>query len=265
MNNLNLSRPLTIIDLETTGLSTTDDRIIEISAVKIYNDGTRSKFYTLINPQKTIDPQASEVHGYTNEMLREYPTFKEVAPSLLNFITDCYISGFNVIRFDIPFLMSEFDRVGIKWDLPFTDIIDVMNIYHKHEPRNLSAAYKFYTGNEREGAHQAQNDVFACIDILEAQVDKYSLSNEIDVLIEEYSPMKGYLDFAKKLKYNDNGQVCFAFGKYNGISLEDVCRKNKRYFSWVFASDIHQNTKDLIKIELMKLNLLFFNLNKDNN
>jgi DNA polymerase-3 subunit epsilon len=258
MKNLNLTKPLVTFDLETTGLSTTDDKIIEISCVKIDKEGTRSTFYTLINPERSIDPEASKVHGYTKEMLSEYPTFKEVAPSLLKFIRGCYIGSFNGIRFDIPLLISEFNNVGIEWNPSFNDVIDVMNIYHKHEPRNLSSAYKFYTGKDMEGAHQAQNDVLAVIEIMEAQITKYDLSNNIDNLIEEYTPLKGYLDYSKKLRYNDRGNITLDFGKHKGYELADIYYRDKGYFSWMLnKSDFHINTKNALKTELNKLNIKY--------
>src|SRR5579862_5045317 len=170
---LQLIRPLAVIDLETTGINLGTDRIVEIAIVKIAPDGTKSIKRKIVNPEIPIPQAASAVHGITDEMVKDAPTFKQVANELKQFIEHCDLAGYNSNRFDIPLLAEEFLRIGMDFDCKGRRLVDVQKIFHQMEQRTLSAAYKFYCEKILDGAHSAEADATATWEVLEAQVVKY--------------------------------------------------------------------------------------------
>jgi DNA polymerase-3 subunit epsilon len=240
---LNLRNPLVFFDLETTGINITTDRIVEISYLKIYPDGREESKTRRINPQIHIPEQSTAVHGITDEDVKDCPTFKEIAKSLASQIEGCDLAGFNSNRFDIPLLAEEFLRAEVGIDLAKCKFVDVQTIYHKMEPRNLSAAYKYYCGKELTEAHSAEADTRATYEVLMAQLDSYpNLENDIDKL-SVFSSFTNNVDFAGRMIYNDKGEEVINFGKYKGQLVRDVLRRDPGYYSWVMQGEFSLDTK----------------------
>ena len=249
---LNLKNPLVFFDLETTGTNINSDRIVEICYLKVYPNGNEETKTMRINPEMHIPEQASAVHGIYDKDVADCPTFKDVARRIAADIEGCDLAGFNSNRFDIPVLAEEFLRAGVDVDLMKHKFVDVQVIYHKLEQRTLSAAYKFYCEKNLEDAHTAEVDTRATYEVLKAQLDKYPdvLENDIKFL-SEYSSFTKNVDFAGRIVYDDNGVEVFNFGKYKGISVVEVLRRDPGYYSWILNGDFTLNTKNVLtKIRL---------------
>ncbi len=244
---LNLRNPLVFFDLETTGVNTVLDRIVELSYLKISPNGKEESKTWRINPQMHIPEEASAVHGITDEDVKDAPTFREIAQELANDIKGCDLAGFNSNRFDIPLLAEEFLRNDIDIDLSTRKMIDVQVIYHKLEQRTLSAAYKFYCGKDLVGAHGALADTRATYEVLKAQLDRYpeELQNDMQFLAE-YSTQNRNVDFAGKIIYNRDGVEVFNFGKYKDQPVEEVLRRDIGYYGWMMNGDFSLNTKRVL-------------------
>ena len=200
---LNISRPIAFIDLETTGINLSTDRIIEIAIIKILPDNTKVVKRKLINPEIPIPEASSEIHGITNEMVKDAPTFKQAGNEIKQFLENCDLGGYNSNRFDIPLLMEEFLRAGMDVDLSDRKMIDVQHIFYSMEPRTLSAAYKFYCGQELINAHSAEADISATIDVLYAQVARYEkLGNSVESILSVIGEEK-IVDYARRFSFND--------------------------------------------------------------
>ena len=249
---LNLKNPLVFFDLETTGTNINSDRIVEICYLKVYPNGNEETKTMRINPEMHIPEQASAVHGIYDKDVADCPTFKDVARRIAADIEGCDLAGFNSNRFDIPVLAEEFLRAGVDVDLMKHKFVDVQVIYHKLEQRTLSAAYKFYCEKNLEDAHTAEADTRATYEVLKAQLDKYPdvLENDIKFL-SEYASFTKNVDFAGRIVYDDNGVEVFNFGKYKGISVVEVLRRDPGYYSWILNGDFTLNTKNVLtKIRL---------------
>ncbi len=239
---LQLTKPLAFIDLETTGVNLAIDRIIEIAIVKVLPDGKKTVKRKLINPQIQIPKQASDVHGITNEMVKDAPTFKEVAHELKQMLDGCDIAGYNSNRFDIPMLVEEFLRADVDFDIKGRRLLDVQNIFHKMEQRTLSAAYKFYCNKLLDGAHSAEIDATATHEILIAQLQRYpDLGTSIDSVLRLIGE-EPIVDFARRFIL-ENGIEIFNFGKYKGRSVAEVLRTEPQYYDWMMKGDFPQYTK----------------------
>ena len=252
---LNLKNPLVFFDLETTGTNINTDRIVEICYLKVYPNGNEEAKTMRINPGMHIPEEASAIHGIYDEDVKDCPTFKEVARNIARDIEGCDLAGFNSNRFDIPVLAEEFLRAGIDVDLGRHKFIDVQVIFHKMEQRTLSAAYKFYCGKDLEDAHTAEADTRATYEVLMAQLDRYpeTLKNDV-AFLSEYSSFNRNVDFAGRMVYNDAGVEVFNFGKYKGIPVAEVLKKDPGYYSWILNSDFTLNTKAMLtKIRLREL------------
>ena len=254
---LNLKRPIVFFDLETTGVDTAKDRIVEISMVKVMPDGEQIVKTRKLNPGIHIPAEATAIHGITDEDVRDCPTFAQVAKSLEQFIRGCDFGGFNSNRFDLPVLVEEFLRAGVDVDFKRRRFVDVQNIFHKKEQRTLVAAYKFYCDKNLEDAHTAEADTRATYEVLKAQLDRYSdLQNDI-AFLADYSSFSKNVDFAGRMVYDDNGVEVFNFGKYKGMSVAEVLKKDPGYYSWILNSDFTLNTKAaLTKIRLREMSNL---------
>lgn len=240
---LNLKNPLVFFDLETTGINITNDRIVEISYLKVKPDGSEECRTRRVNPQIPIPQQATAVHGITDEDVKDCPAFKEIAKSLAAQIEGCDLAGFNSNRFDIPMLAEEFLRAGVDVDLNKRKFIDVQTIFHKMEQRNLTAAYKFYCGKELTDAHSAESDTRATYEVLMSQLDRYpELENNVDSL-SKFSSFNQNVDFAGRMIYNENGDEVINFGKYKGHLVRDVLKKDQGYYGWIMQGDFPLNTK----------------------
>ncbi len=248
---LKLKKPIIFFDLETTGTNITQDRIVEISMIKVMPNGEEQEYTIRVNPQMHIPPEATAVHHISDEDVADCRTFKMLAKELAQIFTGCDIAGFNSNRFDIPMLDQEFQRAGVKFDFTKPRFVDVQTIFHKKEQRTLIAAYKFYCGKNLEEAHSSNADTRATYEVLKAQLDRYpDLPNEIEAL-SEYSSLNRNVDLAGRIIYNSDHQEVINFGKYKGRLVEEVLQRDPGYYSWVLQGDFPQNTKDVFtKIKL---------------
>ena len=243
---LNLKNPIVFFDLETTGVNITSDRIVEISYLKVFPNGNEVSRTMRINPEMHIPEQASEVHGIYDDDVKDCPTFKQVAKDVAHDFEGADIAGFNSNRFDVPLLAEEFLRAGVDLDMTRRKFIDVQVIFHKMEQRTLSAAVKFYCGKELEGAHSADADTRAAYEVLQAQLDRYDeLQNDI-AWLSEFSSHTRNVDFAGRIVYDDKGVEVFNFGKYKGIPVVEVLRRDPGYYSWIMQGDFSLNTKQVL-------------------
>lgn len=240
---LQLTRPIAFIDLETTGVNLSTDRIVELAIVKINTDGTRITKRRLINPQMPIPASSSEIHGITDDMVKDAPTFKQISNEVKQFLDNCDFGGYNSNRFDIPMLMEEFLRADLEVDLTNRRMVDVQHIFYTMQPRTLSAAYEFFCNKTLVDAHSAEADINATIEVLEAQLKKYDkLGNSVDSILACIGEEK-IVDYARRFSFNDKGIEVFNFGKYKGMSVEDVLRKEPQYYDWMMRGDFAMHTK----------------------
>lgn len=271
---LNLTRPLIVFDLETTGLDFIRDRIIQISYIKVSPDGTEERENLFVNPEKSIPHEVVELTGITDDDVKDAPTFKTIAPQLCEKFKGCDFAGYNSNHFDIPMLAEEFLRAGIDFDFSKVRLIDAQTIFHKMERRNLAAAYKFYCGRKMEDdftAHRADEDTEATYRVLMGELDKYApgvqeepdrvLENDMDYLAE-FSKQNDNVDFAGRIVWKpvigaDGKPVLdadgkeqkvevFNFGKYKGRPVADVLRTDIGYYSWMMGGDFTFNTKQVL-------------------
>ncbi len=239
---LQLTRPLAFIDLETTGVNLSSDRIIEIAIIKVLPDGTRHLKNKILNPQIPIPKGSSDIHGFTDEMVQESPTFKDVANELKQFIDNADLSGYNSNRFDIPLLMEEFLRAGIEIDMTNRKMVDVQHIFHMMERRTLSAAYQFYCNKQLTDAHSAEADANATWEILEAQTLRYEqLGNTLDSILA-FTGDEKIVDFARRM-IMDNDVEVFNFGKHKGRPVSEVLKAEPQYYDWMMKSEFPLHTK----------------------
>lgn len=255
---LNLKNPIIFFDLETTGINVNTDRIVEICYLKVYPNGNEESKTLRINPEMHIPEQSSAVHGIYDKDVVDCPTFREVAQSIAHDFEGADIAGFNSNRFDVPLLVEEFLRAEIDIDLSTRKFVDVQVIYHKLEQRTLSAAYKFYCDKELEDAHSATADVRATYEVLKAQIDKYpnDLQNDVKFL-SEFSSFTRNVDFAGRIVLDDKNVPVFNFGKYKGMPVSEVFRRDPGYYSWILNGDFTLNTKSVLtKLKLQETGLV---------
>lgn len=280
---LNLTKPLIVFDLETTGLDLVKDRIIQISYIKVYPDGKEERSNQFVNPERSIPQEVVDITGITDADVANAPTFKMLATDLVNKFQGCDFAGFNSNHFDVPMLAEEFLRAGIDFDFSKCNLIDVQTIFHKMERRNLAAAYKFYCGRKMEDdfvAHKADQDTEATYRVLQGELDMYApgkqeeperqLNNDMNELAE-FSKLNNNVDFAGRIIWKEmkdaNGNVLtdsdgnprmqevFNFGKYKGWSVAEVLNRDPGYFSWMLSSDFTYNTKQVLtRIRLREFN-----------
>ncbi len=243
---LNLRKPLVILDLETTGVSIAYDRIVEFSALKVSPGGAEEWLTMRINPGIPISPEATRVHGITDADVANEPHFKDVARKIAAFLEGCDLAGFNSMKFDIPILCEEFLRVNVDFNPARHRYVDVQVIFHKKEQRTLGAAYKFYCNRELENAHSAQADTAATYEILKSQLDRYpDLENDIEKL-SSFSAFNNNADLAGRIVFNEQGAEVFNFGKHKGKPVEQVLKEEPSYYSWMMNGDFPLNTKQVL-------------------
>ena len=263
---LNISKPLIVFDLETTGLDLVNDRIIQISYIKIHPDGKEERNNIFVNPGKPIPQDVTALTGISDVDVRDSPLFKDIAVKLSENFRNCDFAGFNSNHFDIPMLAEEFLRAGIDFDFSRCRLIDAQTIFHKMERRNLAAAYKFYCGRKMEedfSAHRADEDTEATYRVLMGELDKYNpetqedperqLPNDMDALAA-FSKLNDNVDFAGRIVWKEqtdkNGktirQEVFNFGKYRGQAVSEVLKRDPGYFSWILNGDFTYNTKQVL-------------------
>lgn len=252
---LQLTRPVAFIDLETTGVNLSTDRIIEIAIVRLLPTGEKQVKRKLINPEMAIPKASSDIHGITDDMVKDAPTFKQAANEIKQFLDNCDLGGYNSNRFDIPLLMEEFLRAGMDVDLCDRRMIDVQHIFYTMEPRTLKAAYKFYCDKELENAHSAEADVHATIDVLMSQLQRYThLGATLDSVLSAIGEEK-IVDYARRMIVDDKGVEVFNFGKYKGRPVADVLRQEPQYYDWMMKGDFPLHTKKKLT-ELLNKTLL---------
>lgn len=243
---LNLKNPIVFFDLETTGVDTSRDRIVEISTVKVFPNGDKEVKTRRLNPEMHIPEEATAVHGITDEDVANEPPFRAIAKSLAAYLEGCDFGGFNSNKFDVPVLMEEFLRAGVNVDFKNRKFIDVQNIFHKMEQRTLEAAYRFYCDKTLENAHSAEADTMATYEVLMAQLDRYpELQNDVSYLAD-FSARGQSADYAGRILYNEKGEEVFGFGKYKGRSVAEVFREEPSYYSWMMNGDFPLYTKKVI-------------------
>lgn len=258
---LNIEKDIVFFDVEATGLNVLKDRIIQIALVKFTKDKKEPvENVYLINPGIPISEEAIAVHGITPQMLKNKPSFSQVAHEIFAFIGDADLGGYNSDRFDIPMLIEEFHRAGIHFSLDKRKLIDVQKIFYKMEPRTLKAAYRFYCGVEMTDAHDALADVKATIDVLKGQINMYKDSDYIDndgkvlekpvrndmQLLAEFTSTDGMLDVTQRLKYNAKGEVIFNFGKYIGQPVREVFHLERNYYTWIMDKEFSAQVKHIV-------------------
>jgi DNA polymerase-3 subunit epsilon len=251
---LELTRAIAFLDLETTGINISTDRIVEIAIVKISPDGTKLVKRKLINPQMPIPQGASDVHGITDEMVRDAPTFKQAANELKQFMDNCDIGGYNSNRFDMPMLVEEFFRAGMSFELEGRRLVDAQKIFHQMEQRTLSAAYKFYCNKTLEGAHGAEADATATYEVLESQLERYP---QIGITVEQIVKFTGeddIVDFSRRF-IRQNGIEIFNFGKHKGKPVTQVLKEEPQYYDWMMKGDFAMHTKQKLT-EILNRTLL---------
>lgn len=244
--NLKLYKPLLVFDLETTGINTSHDRIIEIYALRVDPDGSTHEFEYRLNPTIPIPAESTAIHGITDEDVKDAPTFADIAHELHGFIGQSDFAGFNSNKFDFPLLVEEFYRVGIDIETEKRKFVDAQRIFHILEPRNLSAAYRFYCDKELKNAHSAKADALATWEIIKAQIDKYpELEGNVDHL-HKFSGQDQLVDLAGRIRRDNDGDPAFGFGKYRGKKVSEVFKNDPSYYDWMMRGDFPENTKKVI-------------------
>ena len=245
---LKLERPIIFFDLETTGLTIGRDRIVELCYIRRDPNGCERAETMRFNPGMHIPKESSDVHGITDEDVKDCPTFAEKAPELARVFEGCDLAGYNSNRFDVPMLAEEFALVGIDIHIEEKQLIDVQNIFHKMEQRTLVAAYRFYCGRNLDDAHSALADTRATMEVLDAQLDRYADTLQPDVpFLADFTRMSRGVDLACRFIYDDKGLEIVNFGKYKGQPVRDVLRKDPSYKYWMLQGDFTQNTKQTLE------------------
>jgi DNA polymerase-3 subunit epsilon len=245
--SLALKRPLAFFDLETTGIDPARDKIVEIALVRVDPDGSRRGTTRRVNPERPIPAEATAIHGIGDADVAGAPAFRQLARELLDLLGDADLAGFNVRRFDVPLLDREFKDCALDLALAQRRIVDVMTIFHKKEPRDLSAAVRFFLDREHEGAHGAEADVAASIDVFEAQLRRYQdLPRTVDDLDAWCNPVpRGAVDRDGKFVLRE-GEIVFAFGKQKGRALSEVARVQRDYLEWILKQDFPEDARLLV-------------------
>lgn len=239
---LQLIKPLAVIDIEATGMNLSTDRVIEIAIVKILPDGKKMVKRKLLNPEMPIPASTVDIHGITNEMVKDAPTFRQVANEIRQFIDNADLAGYNSNRFDVPMLVEEFLRASLDFDMKSRKLIDVQKIFHTMEQRTLAAAYKFYCNSVLENAHSAEADASATWEVLLSQVERYpQLGLTVDSILKCIGE-ENTVDFARRM-IMENGREVFNFGKHKGRAVTDVLKAEPQYYDWMMKGEFPLHTK----------------------
>lgn len=252
---LNLKNPLCFFDLEATGISIANDRIVEIAMIKLMPNGETLRKVHKVNPTIPIPPESTAIHGISDEDVKDKPTFKEIAKECAKFLEGADLSGFNILKFDVPMLVEEFLRADVEFDYRRKKIIDAQRIFHFMEKRTLAAAYKFYVNKEIENAHSAEADTEATIEVLKAQVEKYNgqdvtdgLGKKIGVILNDMESLdqlssSQQVDLAGRMVYNHKGVEVFNFGKHRNKPVTEILQQEPSYYDWIMKGDFPLDTK----------------------
>lgn len=244
---LQLKKPICFFDLETTGVQVAKDRIVELAILKVNPNGSEEMKRWLVNPEMPIPPETTAIHGISDEMVANAPTFKEIAKEVHQLLRGCDLGGYNLIRFDVPLLAEEFLRADVDIDLSKHQIVDVQNIFHKKEQRTLSAAYRFYCDKDLTDAHSADADTRATYEVLLGQLERYDdLPSDIDALAKFSEGRNRYADLAGFLHYDEREEIVFGFGKFKGQPVAAVLQREPGYLGWLLDADFPLYTKKII-------------------
>lgn len=245
---LRLDRALVTLDTETTGTDVTLDRVIEVAMIRLNPNGTSEEYRSLVNPQTPIPAESTQIHGITDAMVADAPTFAQIAQDLLDFLARADLAGYNLLRFDLPILRNEFQRASIRWNPKEVRIVDAQAIFHKMEPRDLTAAYRFYCGKELHGAHGALADTRATLEVLLAQVNHYpELPRDVASLDARFNlPDMRFVDPDRKFRWRNN-EPSFNFGNHRGAMLREVVERDPEYLDWILKKDFSQEVKTLVR------------------
>ena len=265
---LNLKVPLCFFDLETTGINISQDRILEIAVIKVMLNGDMLRKSNILNPTIPISKESTAIHGLSDDDVRDKPTFKDVAKDYAKFMEGADLSGFNILKFDVPILVEEFLRAGVDFDYSRKRIIDAQKIYHMMEKRNLATAYQFYCNKELENSHSAEADTQATMEVLFAQVEKYEnqivkdgLGNTIGVIKNDMEDLNrltssDLIDLAGRMVRNGKGEAMFNFGKHRNKAVLTVLKDEPSYYDWMMNGDFPLDTKrKLTEIKLSTLKM----------
>lgn len=251
---LETNKPIIFFDIEATGLDISQDRIVEIAMIKRFPDGKQEDKVLRINPGVNIPEDVIAIHGISNEDVANCPSFKEVVEEIETFIDDADLAGYNSNKFDVPMLAEELLRAGSQFNLMERNFIDVQNIFHKMEQRTLAAAYQFYCQKELKNAHSASADTKATMEVLFAQLERYSdLENNVDSLADFSSTKGDIIDFAGRLALNKSGKAIYNFGKHKGKTLEEVHQEEPGYYGWMLNANFPLTTKAVLRREMSKI------------
>ncbi|HEX5171966.1 MAG TPA: 3'-5' exonuclease [Cyclobacteriaceae bacterium] len=252
---LHLKNPLCFFDLETTGINISHDRILEIGMIKMMPNGEIHRKVSLINPTIPIPLESSLIHGIYDDDVKDKPTFKEVAKEYARFLEGADLSGFAILKFDVPMLVEEFLRAGVEFDYERKRIVDAQKIFHLMEKRTLSAAYQFYVNKSLQDSHSAEADAEASMEILIAQLAKYEgqevtdgignklgfIKNDMEILGK--LTMSNFVDLAGRMAINEKGQEIFNFGKHKNKQVLAVLKEEPAYYDWIMNGDFPLDTK----------------------
>ena len=264
---LNLKNPLVFFDLETTGMNIAQDRVIELSFLKIFPNGNKETQTILVNPEMSIPNESSLIHGIYDKDVKDAPPFKNIAKNLQKFLEGCDLAGYNVIKFDVPMLVEEFLRADVDFDVSKRKLIDAQKIFFLMEKRTLSAAYKFYCGKTLENAHSAEADTLATYEVLEKQIEVYNdqdvenitgdkigvIKNDMEILHK--LTVNNLVDLAGRMALNSEGEEVFNFGKHRGKKVVEVFEEDPNYYDWILKNDFPLDTKR--KLTQIKLKSFF--------
>jgi DNA polymerase-3 subunit epsilon len=256
---LNLKRPIAFFDIESTGLNVANDRIVELSILRIETNNTRISKTWVVNPEYPISDEAAAVHGFSNEDVKDKPTFKQKAKEIAKFLTNCDLAGYNSNKFDIPMLVEEFLRADVDFEVSNRKLIDVQTIFMKMEQRTLKAAVKFFLNKDLENAHSAEADVMGTFEVLEAQLDKYAnteftdrdgeiskpVVNDMEALAK-FSTHHKNADLMGQIIFNQEGLETFNFGKHRGKTVKEIFLNDPSYYSWMMKADFPLYTKKIL-------------------
>ncbi len=240
-----LKRPLVVFDLETTGTDIVRDKIVEVALVKLQVDGTRDRLVHRVNPGIPIPAETTAIHGISDADVADKPKFEVLADEILAFIGDCDLGGYNALKFDIPILQNELRRIGKTLSLAGRSLVDPQRIFFLREPRDLTSAYRFYCGKELVGAHGAEADAEATLEVLLGQLDRYTdLPASVEELHEIVS--EGLIDSEGRFRWRE-GEAVIGFGKNRGQTLRDMATKSPEYLRWMIGAEFSDDVKNIAR------------------